>query len=72
MSVRQPYLIIERPVDCIPSYMQSVEGYPSGKGVTMATLSGFNSIESCRLENIHATQEELEEIERLLGQGAIF
>ena len=72
MSVRQPYLIIERPVDCIPAYMQSVEGYPSGKGVTMGSLSGFNSIESCRLENIHATQAELEEIERLLGQGAIF
>lgn len=72
MSVRQPYVIIERPISAIPGNQQVVQGLPSGKGVTLGAISGFATIESCHLTGIPATGPELDEIERLLGQGAIF
>ena len=72
MSVRQPYVIIERPVSAIPGNQQSVQGLPSGKGVTLGAISGFATVESCHLTGIPATGAEIDEIEKLLGQGVIF
>ena len=71
-AVRSPYLILTRPVSAIPNYWQSVEGLPSGKGVSLGGITGYAAVESCHLHGITGTAAEIEEIDTLLRQGVIF
>ena len=73
MGVKQPYLVIDCPIQAKPDNMNTVIGFPSGKGVPFRSLSGqYASIEHFHLRNIPATGPEMDEIERLLKQGVIF
>lgn len=72
MAVRWPYLILTRPVSAIPNYWQSVEGLPSGKGVSLGGITGYAAVESCHLHGVTGTAAEIEEIDTLLRQGVIF
>lgn len=79
LGVQKPYLVIRRPVPCIPQletqdhkYTQSeFTGYPSFKLVKMSDLSGYVEITQIHLENIPATENEIDEIESLLKGGVL-
>lgn len=72
LGVPHPFLIIERPDKANIGDPTNVIGITSGRVIALGSLSGFNAIENCHLHGIAATAEELDEIERLLYQGAIF
>ena len=73
LGVKIPYLIIDTPIMSKPENMNSVIGFPSGKGVRFNALKGnYASIAHFHLHDVPATGPELDEIERLLKQGVIF
>lgn len=72
MGVQTPYLIITRPRQALPRSQNSFTGYPSFITESLDSLSGYTEVESCHLEHIPCTAEELEEIERLLKEGVLF
>lgn len=72
MGVQKPYLILTRPRQALPKEQNSYMGYPSFVTVSLDELEGYTEIESIHLENITATQQELDEIESLLKNGVIF
>lgn len=68
---QKPYLIITRPRQAVPSRQNAFLGYPSFITSSVRQLSGYTEFESIRLENIHATDQELKEIDQLLKSGVI-
>lgn len=72
LGVKYPYLIITRPNRNVAQNQNSFIGYPTFKNKKMSSLEGFNSIMSVHLDEIPATQNEIDEIESLLRKGAIF
>lgn len=72
MSIQKPYLIVTRPRQALPIGQNSFQGYPSFMTESLGSLSGYTEVESCHLEHIPCTAEELEEIERLLKGGVLF
>ena len=72
LGVPYPYLIIERPVKASSANPAPVTGLISGRTLPLASLSGYNIIESVHLSGVPATASELDEIERLLYQGVVF
>lgn len=72
LGIKYPYVIIERPAQAIPEDQNEFVGYPSFVTKTLGDLSGYNEIYSIHLENIPATNSELNEIESILKSGVIF
>lgn len=70
-GIQYPYLIITAPKQCLPERQNSFLGYPSFVTTTLETLSGFTQIEEIHLENVPATNDELDEIYRLLKEGVL-
>lgn len=71
MGYKTPYIIITRPVQSFPQELPSFKGYQSNITYKLGDLEGFTKVASIHLENINATDKELEEIERLLKEGVI-
>ena len=71
LAVQTPYIIIERPRQCMPGGLNQYVGYPSNINYKLFDLSGYTVIDSIHLENIPATDTELSEIESLLKGGVI-
>ncbi len=71
LGVQKPYLIITRPKQALPARQNHYMGYPSFITVRLGDVSGYTEIDSIHLENIPATSDELDEIERLLKGGVI-
>ena len=72
MGVKRPYLIISRPNRNVAKNQNKYIGYPTFKTMKMRELSGYNSVMDVHLDNIPATQDEIDEIRTLLKQGVIF
>lgn len=72
MSHQYPYLILERPKQCLPMNQNKLDGYPSFISAKMSDLSGFNIIHSCHLENLSCTDSEKSELMNILKEGVIF
>lgn len=72
MGVKRPYLIISRPNRNVAKNQNRFIGYPTFKTKKLSALSGYNSILDVHLDNIPATQDEINEIRTLLKQGVIF
>lgn len=72
MGVLTPYLIISRPRQVLPLEQNSFTGYPSFITESLSSLTGYTEVESCHIDHIPATAEELKEIEMLLKGGVIF
>lgn len=72
MGVQTPYLIITRPRQALPIGQNSFMGYPSFITESLGGLTGYTEVESCHLEHIPCTDEELREIESLLRGGVLF
>jgi hypothetical protein len=66
-----PYIILERPNQCVADNQNQYMGYPSNTTNTLGNLSGFTQVQNVHLQNLTATQEERDEIYALLHQGVI-
>ena len=66
-----PYLIMTLPVQCVPGNQNKFTGYPSYITRNLGGLSGYTEVESVHLHGIPGTDEEINEIERLLKEGVI-
>lgn len=71
LGVQRPYLIIRRPVPCIPRRQNEFTGYPSNMFKQLSELSGYVEMEEIHLEHLPATENEVEEIYSLLKSGVI-
>lgn len=68
----RPYLIRTIPEAYIPADQNKFIGYPAYINVDLATVKGYNEVDSIHLENVTATGAELDEIETILKGGVIF
>ena len=71
LSVRTPYLVIERSVSHYARNYKHEQGFPSEITADWSKLSGYTESDSVHLEGIGATEEELKEIASLLAEGVI-
>ena len=71
MGIKKPYLIISRPQSAMNDGFPSIQGYPSNAFVTLNSCTGFTQVKECHVENVPATDKELEKIESLLKEGVI-
>lgn len=65
------YVIISRPIQSLAKDYNKFVGYPSNITAKLSTLSGFTMVEDIHLENLSATDNEIDEIESLLKSGVI-
>lgn len=66
-----PFIIVTRPRSAWPKDLNHFEGYPSFINSDISKLEGYTEVYKIHLENVPATSDELNEIERLLQEGVI-
>ena len=71
MGIKKPYLIISRPQSSMNNGFPSIQGYPSNYYTRLGNCSGFTQVAECHVENISATNKELDKIKDLLKEGVI-
>lgn len=71
MGIKKPYLIISRPQSAMNDGFPSIQGYPSNYFTRLGDCSGFTQVAECHVENISATDKELDKIKDLLKEGVI-
>ena len=71
LSVRTPYLVIERSVSHYSKDYGHEQGYPSEITTSLSKISGYTEADSIHLEGLGATEEEMKEIASLLAAGVI-
>ena len=71
LSVKTPFVIIQRPNVSVPDYVQNYVGQTANKTASLGSCSGFTMVAYCHIEGISATPGEITEIETLLKQGVI-
>ena len=67
----KPFLISTYPNICTAHQQQALEGYPTFRGSTVGSFSGYAQFEAVKLKATKATQDEQEEIIKLL-KGGVF
>lgn len=72
LAIQKPYLILTRPRQAVPANQNHYTGYPSFITENLSELAGYTEIEEIHLENVPATDSELNEIVTLLEGGVIF
>lgn len=72
LAMQKPYLILTRPRQAHPANQNHYTGYPSFITENLSELSGYTEIEEIHLENVQATDNELDEIVNFLKSGVIF
>lgn len=72
LGVRYPYVIIQRPRQCLPSNYQKLNGYPSMITLKLGDCTGYTRVQQVQLTGIHATNPEQAEILQLLKGGVVF
>ena len=71
LAVKQPYLFLTTPRQCIPDHYQRYCGFPSNISGKLSSFSGFTVVEDIRLNGLVATSPEVTEIYKLLKSGVI-
>ena len=71
MGNKKPYLIINRKNSYNANKYYTIQGYPANEYVLLSNCKGFTKIKEIHLENIPATNEEIDEINTLLKEGVI-
>ena len=71
LNNKKPYLIILRNKKYEPANYNKYYGYPSRKTMKLEVGSGYTIVESVILNNIDATENELDELNTLLKGGII-
>lgn len=72
MAVRIPYLIIERVIPKYPSSYSINNGLTLSKTVKLSALKGFTVVSRILIQNFTGTENEYNELEKLLLQGVVF
>ena len=71
MGIKQPYLIIGRPQPNLANKFPSYQGKPTNYTTTVGACKGFIKCKVDHIENVPATDTELNEIDVLLQQGIL-
>ena len=72
MTVQQPFLLISRPVQSVPTQYGHYNGYPSNiHYANLSGLSGYTEISEIHLDNVTATADELAELDAVLKGGIL-
>lgn len=71
MGGKKPYLIIQRPQTRVAETFPALAGYPTNKSGKLSSFSGQVRVTYVHVENMSATESELEEIEKLLKSGVL-
>lgn len=71
MGVQTPYLIMSVPKMVDANAQNAYIGYPNFTTVYLSSISGYTEVENINVAGLHATQEEQDEIKRLLKEGVI-
>ena len=71
LGVQTPYLIINRPNISRPANDNTYLGFPSNITRKISSLHGYTEFEKIYIENIPATDNELNEIKSLLESGVV-
>ena len=71
MGGKIPYLIISRPQIVLADNYRHYIGKPSNFTATLGSCHGYTEVIECHLENVNATNSELDEIDALLKGGVI-
>lgn len=69
MAIKKAFLIIERPIQSLPSGAGNYYGYPSNITAKLGNLSGYTEVDYIIQTNIRCTDNEWEEINTLLKEG---
>lgn len=69
LGVRRPFLLIERPNQCLPSSYGHLNGYPSMITLNLGECSGFTKVQQVQLTGVTATNPEQDEILQFLKSG---
>ena len=72
LAIQKPYIILTRPRQCLPEGQNKLLGYPSFVTMNLSDLTGFNVIAEIHIEGVHSTSAELDELERIVKEGAIY
>lgn len=70
-AVKQPFLYLVTPRQCIPTHYQRYCGFPSNMTGKLSEFSGYTVVEDIRLNGLVATSSEVGEIYDLLKSGVI-
>lgn len=70
-SVKQPYLIIEKPNIQDYEDFNKIKGYACGKTFKLGDLTGYTEVEKIHIHGLTATANEINEIESLLRTGVM-
>lgn len=71
MGAKRPYLIISRPQAFTATDFEDYHGKPTNYTTTIEKCTGFIKAREIHLENISATDYELDELDKLLRQGIL-
>ena len=71
LGIRIPYLIITHPAAYDAIKYNTQYGYPLNQTAILGSLSGYTKVKDIHLAGIPCTDDELEQIERLLKDGVI-
>ena len=71
LAVKQPFLYLKTPRQCLPEHYQRYCGFPSNITGQLSEFSGYTVVEDIRLNGLVATSGEVEEIYDLLKSGII-
>lgn len=71
MALKQPYLIIERPMQQMPSDYSKFIGIPLNMSKPLSQCTGYTVVSQIFMASATATDEELQIIDSLLKQGVI-
>lgn len=71
MGIKQPYIIIERPLQQMPSNYSNFIGVPLNMTKKLNQLSGFTVVSQVFMGSTQATDEEIKMINNLLRQGVV-
>lgn len=67
-----PYLILERPRQCVPEQQNEYSGYPAFITEKLSDISGFTVIDRINLKNVNITEPEKAELIDILKRGVYF
>lgn len=72
MSCQTPFLVITRPRMSVPDKLNKFVGLTTNVTMNLSQVKGFTQVEHVHLSGIAATEDEKDELQRLLRQGVIF
>lgn len=72
LAHQYPYLILERPRQCVPEKQNEYSGYPAFITEKLSNISGFTVVDRINLQNVNITEPEKAELIDILKRGVYF